>query len=84
MQLQEKEEKDKNHRAKLYRKNPRKNVFINSRLKAIYIIGQWKAFCGQRIPESTCAWKETIDIEILITSRSKDHRKIMQPIRITN
>ena len=84
MELQEKEEKDENHRGKLYRKNPRKKVSINSRLKAIYIIGQRKAFCGQRIPESSCAWKETVDIEILITSRRKDHRKIMQPIRITN
>ena len=84
MELQEKEEKDENHRGKLYRKNPRKKVSINSRLKAIYIIGQRKAFCGQRIPESSCARKETVDIEILITSRRKGDRKIMQPIKITS
>ena len=84
MELQEKEEKDENHRGKLYRKNSRKKVSINSRLKAIYIIGQRKAFCGQRIPESSCARKETVDIEILITSRRKGDRKIMQPIRITS
>ena len=81
MELQE---KDENHRGKLYRKNPRKKVSINSRLKAIYIIGQRKAFCGQRIPESSCARKETVDIEILITSRRKGDKKIMQPIRITS
>ena len=84
MDLQEKEEKDENHRGKLYRKNPRKKVSINSRLKAIYIIGQRKAFCGQRIPESSCARKETVDLEILITSRRKGDRKIMQPIKITS
>ena len=42
---------------------------INSRLKAIYVIGQRKALCGQRIPEFSCARKETVDIEILLTSR---------------
>ena len=56
---------------------------INSRLKAIYILGQRKALCGQRIPESSSARKETVDIEILITSRKGD-RKIMQPFRITS
>ena len=75
MELQENEEKDENHRGKLHRKDPRKKVPINSRLKIIYIIGQWKAFCGQRIPESSCARKETVDIEILITSRRKGDKK---------
>ena len=84
IELQENEEKDENHRGKLYRKNPRKKVSIKSRLKTICIIGQWKSFCGQRIPESSCAGKETVDIEILITSRRKDDRKIMQPIKITS
>ena len=50
-------------------------VPINSRLKAIYIIGQKKAFCGQRIPESSCTRKETVDIEILIISRRKGDKK---------
>ena len=53
MELKEREEKDENLRGKLYRKNPRKKVPINSRLEAVYIIGQRKAFCGQRIPKST-------------------------------
>ena len=57
---------------------------INFRLKAIYIISQRKTFCGQRIPESSCERKETVDIEILITSRRNSDRKIMQPIRITS
>ena len=56
---------------------------VNSRLNAIKIIGQRKAFYRQRIPESSCAWKETVDIDILATSRNGD-RKIMQSIRITS
>ena len=76
MELQEKEEKDEDHRGKLlYRKNPRKKVSINSRRKAIYIIGQRKAFCEQRIPESSCMREETADIEILIASRKKGDKK---------
>ena len=84
MELQEREEKDENHRGKLYRKNSKKKVSINSRLKAIYIIGQRKAFYGQRILKSNCAMKDTVDIEIVITSRRKGDKKIRQPIRITN
>ena len=76
--------KRKRRKGKLYRKNPRKKVFINSTFKAIYIIGQRNAFYGQKIPESSCARKETVDIEILITSRRKSDKKIMQPIRITS
>ena len=67
-----------------------KNVRIHSRLKDIQIIGQRKAFCSQRIPESRRARNETVDIisfisfhYILITSINGD-RKIMQPIRITS
>ena len=33
-----------------------------------------------RIPESSCAGKVTVDIDILVTSRNDD-RKIMQSIR---
>ena len=56
---------------------------VNSRLKARKIIGQRKAFCRKRIPEPSCARKETVDIDILVTSRNGD-RKIMQSIRITS
>ena len=40
-----------------------------------------KAFYRQRLSESSCAKKETGDIDILVTSRTAD-RKIMQSIRI--
>ena len=53
----------------------------NSRLKATKIIGQRKAIYRHRIPDSTCARKETDDIDILVTCRN-GHRKIMQSIRI--
>ena len=56
---------------------------VNSRLKATKIIRQRKAFYRQRIPESSCARKETVDIDIIVTSRNGD-KKIMQSIRITN
>ena len=55
---------------------------VNSGLKATKIIGQRKAFYRQRIPESSCARKETVDTDILVTSTS-GHRKNMQTIRIT-
>ena len=56
---------------------------LNSRLNATKIIGQRKAFYRQRIPGSSCAKKETIDIDVLVTSGIGD-RKIMQSIRITS
>ena len=55
---------------------------VNSRLIATKIIGQRKVFYRQRIPESSYARKETVDVDILATSRNGD-RKIMQSIRIT-
>ena len=45
---------------------------VNSRLKATKIIGQRKS-----IPESSCARKETVDVDILATSRNV-YRKVMQ------
>ena len=42
---------------------------------------QRKAFYRQGIPETSCAWKETVDIDIFVTSSNGD-RKIMQSIRI--
>ena len=53
----------------------------NSRLKATKIIGQRKAFYRQRIPEFSCARKETVDTDIFVTSRNGD-RKIIQSIGI--
>ena len=43
---------------------------------------QKKAFYRQRIPESSHVRKETVDVDILLTSRNGD-RKIIQSIRIT-
>ena len=56
---------------------------VNSGLKATKIIVQRKAFYRQRIPEFSCVRKETVDIDILVTSRNGD-RKIMLSIRITS
>ena len=56
---------------------------VNSRLKATQIISQRKAFYRQKNPESSCARKETVDKDILVTSWNGD-RKIMQSIRITS
>ena len=52
-------------------------------LEAVYIIGQRKVFCRQRISEPSCARKEPADIGIFLTS-GIGHRKIMQSIRITS
>ena len=41
---------------------------VNSRFKATKITGQRKALYRQRVPESNCARKETVDIDILVTS----------------
>ena len=79
--------KKKHKKVKAYRKSNEKEPAVkrsvNSRLKATKIIGQRKSFYRQRIPESRCATKETVDIYILVTSRNGD-RKIMQSIRTTS
>ena len=46
---------------------------VNSRLKATKIIDQRKAFYRQRIPEFSCARKET-DMDMLVTSRTGDKK----------
>ena len=58
------------------------NSVMSVRFKAFYLIGQRKELYRQRIPESSCVRKETVDIDILVTSRNGD-RKIMKSIRIT-
>ena len=55
---------------------------VNSRLKATKIIGQRKACDRQRIPESSCGGKETVNIDMLVTSRNGDRK--MKSIRITS
>ena len=39
-------------------------------------MGQRKAFDRQRIMDSSCARKETVDIDILVTSRNGDRKMI--------
>ena len=56
-------------------------MFVNSTLKATKIIGPRKSFFRQRIPEPSCVRKETVEIDILVTSKNGD-RKNMQSIRI--
>ena len=65
------------HAGNLFRKNLQLKMSVNSRPKPTNIIGQRKAFYMLRIPESSCARKETVDIDILVTFRNGD-RKIMQ------
>ena len=55
---------------------------VNSRLKAAKIISQRKAFYRQIIPESSYAKRETVNTDILLTSRIGD-KKIMHSIMIT-
>ena len=56
---------------------------LGPKIIATKIIGQGKALHRQRIPESSCVRKETVDIGILVTSRNGD-KKIMQSIRLTS
>ena len=45
---------------------------VHSRLKVIYITGRRKTFYMQKISESGCARKETVDTGILVTSTNQD------------
>ena len=56
---------------------------VNFRRAVTKTIGQRKAFYRQRNPEPSCARKETVDIDILVTSRNGG-KKIMQSIRVTS
>ena len=56
---------------------------VNSTLKVTKIIGQRKAFYRERIPETSCARKETVEINIPVTS-TNGNRKIKQYITITS
>ena len=81
--------KNKHKKIKAYRKSVQKEPTVKRCLlildwrKATNTIGQRKAFYRQRIPYSSCAKKETVDIETLVTSRNGD-RTIMQSIWTTS
>ena len=47
---------------------------VNSGLKATKVIGQRKALYRHRIPEFSCERKETVEIDILVTSRNGDKK----------
>ena len=64
------------HTENLFRKNLQLKMSVNSRLIVTKIIGQRKAFCIQRIPGSNCARKETVDTDILVTSRNGDRKNL--------
>ena len=70
------------HTGNLFRKTYNEKISVNSRVKTTKIISQRKAFYTQRILESSCERKETVDIDNLVTSRNGD-KKILQSIRIT-
>ena len=80
--LQDMDLQKKHKKIKAYRKSFYKEPTVNRCLLILDLKpGQRKAFYRQRIPESSCAKKETVDIDILVTSRNGD-RRIMQSIRI--
>ena len=84
MELQRKEEKkDEKHIGKLIRKNTKK-CLLTLVLKSIRSKVKGKHSAGKEFQkESRSARKETLDIDILITSK-KGNRKIMQLIRVNS
>ena len=76
-----KQKKGKAYRESVLKEPTVKKMPVNSRREATTIMGQRKAFYRQRTLESSCARKETVDLDILVTSRNGD-RKIMHSIRI--
>lgn len=49
---------------------------IKTRLEAVPITSLTKSFYRQRIPKYTSKRKETVDIEILITSKNGDKNRV--------
>ena len=79
--------KKKHKKIRAYRKSVQKDPTVKrclffSRIRATKI-GQRNAFYWQRILESSCVRKETIEIDILVTSMNGG-RKILQSIRIAS
>ena len=55
---------------KSLQKEPTVNKCVNSRLRALQIIGQWKTFYRQK----NCVNKETVEIDILVTSKNTEKK----------
>ena len=72
--------KKKKHKiVKAYRKSVQKKPTVKRRLLILdlkplrsQVIKPLRSFYRQRIPESSCLRKETVDIDILVTSRNSD------------
>ena len=79
----QKQKKVKAYRKSIQKEDTVKRCLLILDLKVSKIIGQWKAFYRHKIQESSCVRKETVGMDILITSRNSD-RKIMQYIRIAS
>ena len=73
MELLEKQAQDHSIEEICLKRAYSSKVSVNSRLQATKIIGQRKAFYSQRIPESSCARKETVDIDILVRMVTENH-----------
>ena len=56
-------------------KEPTDKIPINFRLTVIQMIGQSKTFYRQRIREPSCAWKEIVERDILLTTTNGDKKK---------
>ena len=54
---------------------------VNSRLKVTKTVGQRKAFYRQRIPEPSCMKKETVEIDILVTSGNGEGKRSRPTLR---
>ena len=76
-----KHKKIKAYRNSVCKKPTVRRFLLTLTLNVIYIIGQRKAFYRQRIAESSCMRKETVEVDILVTSKNGD-RKIMQTMTI--
>ena len=59
------------------KKQTSKNV-ADTAFKAAKIKDQRKAFYWHIIPEPSCARKETVDIDILVTSRNGENHAVYQ------
>ena len=74
MELQEKQaQKDHSIEKICLERAYSSKVSVNSRLQAAKIIDPTKAFYRQRVPESSCARKKTVDIAILVRMVTKNH-----------
>ena len=76
-----KHKKIKGYRKFVWKEPTVKSFLLTVTLNVIYIIGQRKAFYRQRIAESSRVRKETVELDILVTSKNGD-RKIIQSMKI--